>query len=141
MYQNTRITPWFFVLHRVSHLNDAKAKDVADGLRISHSHAGVTLNRLKRWGFVRRQKDQGNTGGRPAFVYQVTYKGECFMDWADKYWGLGWYDFSAEEIAQLQTRDPDMDDREYRARLRNPQYNAKSWMEYYRYIMNRHKYG
>ncbi|RZD33441.1 MAG: hypothetical protein CXT75_11745 [Methanobacteriota archaeon] len=127
MYQNTRITPWFFVLHRVSHLNDAKAKDVADGLRISHSHAGVTLNRLKRWGFV--------------IVYQVTYKGECFMDWADKYWGLGWYDFSAEEIAQLQTRDPDMDDREYRARLRNPQYNAKSWMEYYRYIMNRHKYG
>ena len=63
------------------------------------------------------------------------------MDWADKYWGLGWYDFSAEEIAQLLTRDPDMDDREYRSRLRNPQYNAKSWMEYYRYIMNEHKYG
>ncbi len=63
------------------------------------------------------------------------------MDWADKYWGLGWYDFSAEEIARLQTRDPDMDDREYRSRLRNPQYDAKSWSEYYRYFMNKHKYG
>ena len=136
MYQNTQITPWFFVLHRVSHLNDAKAKDVADGLRISHSHAGVTLNRLKRWGFVRRQKDQGNTGGRPAFVYQVTYKGKCFMDWADGYWGTGWYDFSAEEIAQLQTRD--MDD--YRARP-SPQYDTRGWKEYYSYAMSEHRPG
>ena len=141
MYQNNRITPWFSVLHRVSYLRDAKARDIADELGISHSHAGVALNRLKRWGFVGRRKDPGNTGGRPAFVYQVTYKGECFMDWADKYWGLGWYDFSAEEIAQLLTRDPDMDDREYRSRLRNPQYNAKSWMEYYRYIMSEHRPG
>jgi DNA-binding MarR family transcriptional regulator len=138
MYRNTRITPWFFVLHRVSHLRDAKAKDVADGLRISHSHAGVTLSRLKRWGFVRRQKDPGNTGGRPAFVYQVTYKGECFMDWADKYWGLGWYDFSAEEIAQLQTRD--MDDPEYRARP-SPQYDTRGWKEYYSYAMSEHRPG
>ena len=138
MYQNTQITPWFFVLHRVSHLNDAKAKDVADGLRISHSHAGVTLNRLKRWGFVRRQKDQGNTGGRPAFVYQVTYKGECFMDWADGYWGTGWYDFSAEEIAQLQTRD--MDDPEYRARPSH-QYDTRGWKEYYNYAMSEHRPG
>jgi len=138
MYQNTQITPWFFVLHRVSHLNDAKAKDVADGLRISHSHAGVTLNRLKRWGFVRRQKDQGNTGGRPAFVYQVTYKGECFMDWADGYWGPGWYDFSTEEIAQLQTRD--MDDPEYRARPSH-QYDTRGWKEYYSYAMSEHRPG
>ena len=63
------------------------------------------------------------------------------MDWADKYLGSGWHDFSAEEICQLRTRDPDMDDREYRSRLRNPQYDAKSWMEYYRYFMNKHKYG
>ena len=138
MYQNNRITPWFFVLHRVSHLRDAKAKDVADGLRISHSHAGVALSRLKRWGFVRRQKDPGNTGGRPAFVYQVTYKGECFMDWADRYWGLGWYDFSAEEIAQLQTRD--MDDPEYRARP-SPQYDTRGWKEYYSYAMSEHRPG
>ena len=44
MYRNTQITPWFFVLHRVSHLKDAKAKDVANELEISHSHAGVTFN-------------------------------------------------------------------------------------------------
>jgi hypothetical protein len=37
MYQNTRITPWFSVLHRVSYLRDAKAKDVADELGISHA--------------------------------------------------------------------------------------------------------
>jgi hypothetical protein len=44
MYQNTRITPWFSVLHRVSYLRDAKAKDVADELGISHSHAVVVFN-------------------------------------------------------------------------------------------------
>jgi len=44
MYQNTRITPWFSVLHRVSYLRDAKAKDVADELGISHSHAVVAFN-------------------------------------------------------------------------------------------------
>ena len=68
MYRNTRITPWFFVLHRVSHLKDAKAKDVADELQISHSHAGVALNRLKRWGFVGRRKDPRNTGGRGLYL-------------------------------------------------------------------------
>ena len=129
MSRNIPITPWFFVLHQVSHLNDAKAKDVADGLGISHPHAGITLNRLKIWGFVRRRKDQGNTGGRPAFTYQVTYKGECFMGWADHNWGEGWYEFSAEEIAQLQTRD--MDEPEYHARP-SRQYETKGWNEYYR---------
>ena len=63
------------------------------------------------------------------------------MDWADKYWGSGWHDFSAEEIARLRTRDGDMDDPEYRARLRHPQYDTKGWKEYYRSIMDEHKYG
>ncbi len=44
MHRNTQITPWFFVLHRVSRLKDAKAKDVANELEMSHSHAGVTFN-------------------------------------------------------------------------------------------------
>ena len=134
MYQNTRITPWFSVLHRVSYLRDAKAKDVADELGISHSHAGVALNRLKIWGFVGRRKDPRNTGGRPAFVYQVTYKGECFMDWADHNWGEGWYGFSAEEISRLRTKDTD--GHQYSTRF--PQYDTKGWKEYYRDIMDVH---
>ena len=34
MYRNTRITPWFSVLHRVSYLKDAKARDIGDQLGI-----------------------------------------------------------------------------------------------------------
>jgi hypothetical protein len=60
------------------------------------------------------------------------------MDWADGYWGTGWYDFSAEEIAQLQTRD--MDDPEYRARP-SSQYDTRGWKEYYSYAMSEHRPG
>ncbi|HJP44073.1 MAG: hypothetical protein QF766_03110 [Candidatus Poseidoniia archaeon] len=124
---------WFIILHRVSNFGEATAKDIKMELSVSEAHARVTLERMRKWGFVKRRKSPEKTGGRPAYLYRVTWKAECFMDWADRYWGSVWYDEMREEVERFVFRDSDMGEDEYRSRLRNPQFNAKSWQEYYRF--------
>lgn len=112
-------TSWLQILIRVTEWEDGTtAKNIALLLKINDAHVQVVLNRLFKWGLVKRKKGQKTTGrGRPSYLYELTQKGELRLERAEAELGPGWWDYP-------DTRPPE------KRRVGEPPYGSPEWDEW-----------
>ncbi|MDR1620396.1 MAG: MarR family transcriptional regulator [Clostridiales bacterium] len=68
------------ILFKLRELKNPNQNDIATALRISKSSAGISLRRLEKGGFIRREQDKADSRCNRIVL---TKKGEEFAHWCD----------------------------------------------------------